>query len=516
MQQHALPAVVQLLLRVLAAQNVCNGGQPLDLRQLVLHMAVGLLIICLRGIGSSVILQIQLSVPGMHVTVCVVHILVHLAEEFSGSSRLYIGQSRQLVHSPAQLQHLSGNTAAAVSVSVGDQGIFAEILVLEFFPASDYGVGSHHTVVGGIPGRGVLSLAGCIYKVGEDFASVDSSPFEQIIGNGVELVPADLRGHESVNLTQLQNLRQRPAVAEYIRKPQVLAFLSELALKEPGTVKELAYQRLAGGNVAVGLYPHTAVGLPLALGNSLLDALIKLGAVFLNIFVKLRLSLQEYILVVLLHQTQNRGERSLCFFSGVFQTPQPGHVDMGMAHHMNCHIRMLLQPVQLVHQHLMRLVHRLIEGILIPVNVQKRPVQSRLQGRVILVILRKQHQGLRDGTGKIVKLIGILMQISQICLFQLMIEGPVYAAAFQSRPQKEGKPYLFSLFSLEEHFVMIGIHPLVRMSVHIQQGFKSAVISSSGLAEVKQTHHLAAFFRTGKRYFLFSPQITVSSNKGII
>src|SRR5699024_1598780 len=123
MQQHALPAVVQLLLRVLAAQNVCHGGEPLDLRQLVLHMAVGFLIICLRGIGSSVILQIQLSVPGMHVTVCVVHILVHLAEEFSGSSRLYIGQSRQLVHSPAQLQHLSGNTAAAVSVSVGDQGI---------------------------------------------------------------------------------------------------------------------------------------------------------------------------------------------------------------------------------------------------------------------------------------------------------------------------------------------------------------------------------------------------------
>ena len=79
------------------------------------------------------------------------------------------------------------------------------------------------------------------------------------------------------------------------------------------------------------------------------------------------------------------------------------------------------------------------------------------------------------------------MQISQICLFQLMIEGPVYAAAFQSRPQKERKPYLFSLFSLEEHFVMIGIHTLVRMSVHIQQGFKSAVISSSGLAEVKQT-----------------------------
>ena len=77
------------------------------------------------------------------------------------------------------------------------------------------------------------------------------------------------------------------------------------------------------------------------------------------------------------------------------------------------------------------------------------------------------------------------MKIRYIRLPALMVKGGMLPASLKARPQKEGKADLFSFFPPENHFLMMGIHSLVRVPVHIQQGFKSAVISAAGFPEIK-------------------------------
>ncbi len=54
------------------------------------------------------------------------------------------------------------------------------------------------------------------------------------------------------------------------------------------------------------------------------------------------------------------------------------------------------------------------------------------------------------------------------------------------------------------------------MSVHIQKGFKPAVMPVSGLAKIKQSHHLTAFLRRRKRKSLLQPEIPVPACKELI
>ena len=77
------------------------------------------------------------------------------------------------------------------------------------------------------------------------------------------------------------------------------------------------------------------------------------------------------------------------------------------------------------------------------------------------------------------------MQISQVCLLQLMMERPVFAAAFQASPEQEGQAGLLPLQSVEKHLIMIGVDPLVRFTVQVKQGFKTGIEAAPGLAKIK-------------------------------
>lgn len=128
---------------------------------------------------------------------------MQLSEKFSRLYRFYMGKPRNHIHGPSQLQHIPGDSASAVTVAVRDQGIPAQIFVFELIPASQDCVGSNHSIIGGISGIHILSLAGRIHKIGEDLTSVDAPPPEQVVRDAVKLIPADFRRHKGIDFTLL-------------------------------------------------------------------------------------------------------------------------------------------------------------------------------------------------------------------------------------------------------------------------------------------------------------------------
>ena len=352
---------MQSFLRIIAAQTPSQRCQPFSLKQLILQTAVHFLIISLRSVGSPVILQIQLPVPGMHITVSVLHIFVHFPEKCSGSAGLHIWQPRNRIHGTAHGEHFPVDTASSVPVSIRYESIPADVLIPELLPASKNRPRIHVPVIRGEPVRHLPSFVRRVDKICENLRAVDSPPPEQIIGNRVKLVPADFCRHKCINLAELQNLRQRPAVSEHIRQPQILAFLPELPLKKTGAVKELPHQRFPRRDITVGLHPHAAVRLPFSFLYLPADSLIQLRAVLFDILIQLRLRLQKNIIIIFFHQPQHRSKRPLRLLSRMFEPPEPGHVNVGMSHRVNRDIRALLHAGQFIHQNLIRPVNGTIK-----------------------------------------------------------------------------------------------------------------------------------------------------------
>ncbi|MNO07954.1 hypothetical protein D3C81_2303770 [compost metagenome] len=56
---------------------------------------------------------------------------------------------------------------------------------------------------------------------------------------------------------------------------------------------------------------------------------------------------------------------------------------------------------------------------------------------------------------------------------------------------------------------MVGVHPLVRLAVHIQQGFKAAIVAPAGLAEIKPAQHPPALPFRRHRSLGAQPYVTV-------
>ena len=83
--------------------------------------------------------------------------------------------------------------------------------------------------------------------------------------------------------------------------------------------------------VAVGLDPHPADGLPAPLFDPFLDGLEQLGIIVLDVLVELRLALGEVVLGELFHQPQDCMEGAPGLAARLAQRPEPGHVDVGVS-----------------------------------------------------------------------------------------------------------------------------------------------------------------------------------------
>ena len=155
-----------------------------------------------------------------------------------------------------------------------------------------------------------------------------------MVGEGIALViaPEDLLGDQVIHAAALEQLGQRGGVPEGIRQPQQAAVHPQLLLEKALAEHQLANQRLAGGHVGIRLHVHGAFGNPAPLRRGTADFFIQGGVVFPAHLVGGGLALQEAVLGVALQQAQLRGEGAGGFAVGFPLGPQPGQVQVRVAH----------------------------------------------------------------------------------------------------------------------------------------------------------------------------------------
>ena len=271
-------------------------------------------------------LEIELTVPRMHVAIRLFQPLLQVSEELIDPSGLDPGKPGHSFQPPAKLQHLPGHTASSIAVSVGQEQLPIDVLVPVFVPDALDHRGFDHTVVG-VP-EPASGRSGD--EMGENFTSVDPPPPEGVMGHAVVLVPAYLGGEKVLDPGLLEDLRQGPAVSKDIGKPEVGALDAKLPPKETRPEQQLSYERLPGGHVAVRFKPHGSLRLPASLLNAIPDLIVNLRIIALQILVQLRLGLEKDVFRVAFHHAKSRGKGAGHFLAGMAQAPEPGHIDVGM------------------------------------------------------------------------------------------------------------------------------------------------------------------------------------------
>ena len=119
--ENQFPSLCQLLLLCqfqFFALNRMHSSQPFRFAVEQFHLPVHSLIISLAGVSSTMIFQIQLSVPGMYIAVCIFHSLFQITEELSRCGSLQRRKSRNLIDSASSLQQITVDSAASVSIAI--------------------------------------------------------------------------------------------------------------------------------------------------------------------------------------------------------------------------------------------------------------------------------------------------------------------------------------------------------------------------------------------------------------
>ncbi len=314
--QHQLPQAVQRGRRVGPAERCQGQGrEQLRLPQPQLALAVELLVARLGGIGAAVHLEIQLA----HQHQRVLQVSGAAGKEFLRRPDLGARQAVHIPHAAQLLQHGGGRPTAAVTIAKQQVAFVGALVVFEVADVIQHILDIRQRVIR-IDGR----------EMGQHTRAIDALPHEGVAGRLVELVPGQLLGQEIIDPGQFHDLRQRPAVAEHIRVPELPAAPAKLGFEEALPVQELPHQRFARGQVAVRFDPGAAGGDELPAAHLFRHARIQRRIMLLHPFELLCLRTGELVLGVRVHVTRGRGKRAGAFAPGLGQRPQPGGIDMGM------------------------------------------------------------------------------------------------------------------------------------------------------------------------------------------
>ena len=168
--------------------------------------------------------------------------------------------------------------------------------------------------------------------MGEHLRTVNAPPFERIVGEFVKLVPTDFCCHKVFHSAFFNKLGNGGGIAENIGEPHNFVINAEFLTEKAFAHHKLSYEGFAGCHICVRFNPHTALGFPSALFDSLFDFLVNLGVILFNIFVKLSLGGHKSVLGVFIHIFQHRGESATSLFPCLTDSPEPGKVNMGVSH----------------------------------------------------------------------------------------------------------------------------------------------------------------------------------------
>ena len=315
-QKQQLPQTLQFLCPF--PGNGLAGQQPAGqcvfrLLQRDLCLADATLGLGLGGKGATVPGQVQFATEG------VFHIFLPL-EELDGMLHTAAGSAFQVSAAADHFQHLTGRTATAITVTEGeDQTIDVLLLDTVLLPTGDQLAGGEDSVASS-------------EKVGQHLCAVDAFPPEYIVGEGfcLGVLAGQLLGGKIGHLALLHDLRQCAIKAEGIGHPGHLAIHTQFAAEPALTLHKLADQAFTGGNIGVKFHPKRAFGIEIAAAHLLQDTVVHIGVKLLEPLQNRRLAKQERILGVLLHQSQLIGVGSCGFAHSLFQSPQPGQVQVGL------------------------------------------------------------------------------------------------------------------------------------------------------------------------------------------
>ena len=301
-----LPGFMKLFFRIgrkISGPYGCFTGQPFCLPQFQFGFTIIFLIPGLGSIGSSVIFQIQLTIPGWYMAVCRRNSLLKIFEIIIGRSRNYFRKSWHSLQMASHLQHITVHSAASVSVSVSQKQILIDLFIMVKIPYPFYRCRIDKPI---ICITTIIAKSRSAHKVRQYFRTIHSNPAESIVRHMIILVPANLDRHKAFNTGTLQDLRQGPAVTKYIRKPENIGCYAKLFFEKALTIKDLAYQSLTGRNITIRLYPHSSVWFPVTGFYGFLYPFINIRIIRLNIIIKLWLGLDKGKLRILLHQSAHR------------------------------------------------------------------------------------------------------------------------------------------------------------------------------------------------------------------
>ena len=126
----------------------------------------------------------------------------------------------------------------------------------------------------------------------------------------------------------------------------------------------------------------------------------------------------------------------------MFQLPEPGHINVRMAHCMNRHRAGPGNPGNLLVPDFQSVFQRCIKSIgarFSPVNRQMCTINSCLKISSYGIVLIQHTHSLNSRSAAVIEIIRNLIQNGKFCLFELMCLWCWYPAAFQSCPETDGK-----------------------------------------------------------------------------
>ena len=315
-EQHA-PRLGELGARVRRAPEPRgDGGEQLGVVERGLAAAVAALERGLGRVRAAVVLEVQLADDRPQLA----RAGLEAVEERLGMAERRARQPAQVAGAAQALEHRAGRPAAAVAVAEDEQAVARAVVVV---------VGADAAAQ---LGDGRLGVVGVVRReVGEHLAAVDPLPGERVVLGRVEAVPRELLREEPRDARLAHELRELAGVAEDVGLPELRASPAELALEEALAVQELAGERLARGQVAVGLDPRPADRRPLAARDALADVVPERRVVLADPRVVLGLRGAEDVLGVLVHEPHLRRERPLRLAPALLERPEPGGVEVRVA-----------------------------------------------------------------------------------------------------------------------------------------------------------------------------------------
>ena len=143
----------------------------------------------------------------MNILICFFYCFFQISEIFSCCRSFQCRKPRNLINTSSCFQKVTVYTAAAISVSKGNQQVFVHFFFTVCIPYAFYCFCSKKPVIGIEPGAWLIPWFRSGDKVCQHFASVHTFPVESIMWHTVKLVPADFGSHKHINTRFFQNLR---------------------------------------------------------------------------------------------------------------------------------------------------------------------------------------------------------------------------------------------------------------------------------------------------------------------